>query len=594
MESRIAGVGVVGFRDIRGPVLIGPWAKINLLGGTNNSGKSAILDAIRIAMTDVNLRQAKREGLDVPQVLVDGVAPPFEVAFMLDLSDGPSVGSAFIEAVTKSGRVVPAPQSREVTALLAGPEFTGHDPDGGGRWFWLSPGSPEDVPARQAVGYPDRFDGNAAANRIREGGYSGTLSWGAFALRAVQQSARPGNVIYIPAARRIVATDHRGRNLPATSGEGLPGMLLSMLAPSAEEFHDAKRRLAQINAFLREVLNRETAELLVPHDAQTIHVALEDRVLPLSHLGAGIEQLVLLAAVCTEYENSLILIEEPDLYLHPTLQRQLMHHLQARTSNTYIATTHSAAMLDIDFGNVWSVDWSPAGGTTARLVTTADGRASLAQRLGFRPSDLVQANAVIWVEGPSDRIYLRHLLALENANLVEGVHYSFVLYGGVLGQHLSAADEDKPGSIQEEQLDDFINVTRINRNSVFIMDSDLTSANQPLAQYKARIKREFTEERPGFAWITAGYTIENYLPHDIFVAAYKASHPRKGTPYEGTLNENPFAGGVKQPNKVQIARDACAAISEVPDRGNLRAEVKKLARFLATVNESPALAPVGD
>ena len=227
--------------------------------GLNNSGKSAILDAVRVALSDVNLRSAKRETLDVPQVLVNDSVPPFELAFLVDLSAGASVGSAYVQAVTGTAGPLSAPQTNDVTALLAHPDFVGPTAeDRPERWLWISPEAPEEVPARQSAAYPSRFEGNPAANRIREQGYSGTLSWGAYALKAVQNSERPKRVVYIPAARRIIATDHRGNELPTTSGEGLPGMLLSMLAPKAEEFHSAKRRLAQINQFLREVLNRRT------------------------------------------------------------------------------------------------------------------------------------------------------------------------------------------------------------------------------------------------------------------------------------------------------------------------------------------------
>ena len=37
--------------------------------------------------------------------------------------------------------------------------------------------------------------------------------------------------------------------------------------------------------------------------------------------------------------------------------------------------------------------------------------AEISSELGYRASDLVQSNAVIWVEGPSDRIYVRYLIA---------------------------------------------------------------------------------------------------------------------------------------------------------------------------------------
>ena len=61
--------------------------------------------------------------------------------------------------------------------------------------------------------------------------------------------------------------------------------------------------------------------------------------------------------------------------------------------------------------------------------------------LGYRASDLLQANAIVWVEGPSDRIYLLHWLREVAPDLVEGVDFSIAFYGGALLKRLSGAED---------------------------------------------------------------------------------------------------------------------------------------------------------
>jgi predicted ATPase len=597
VDPRLVGFGIKTFRDIREPAFLGPLSRINILGGANNAGKSALIAAIRVYLPPLdnqklgNRNPLSLSALDTPQT-ADGRPPQrLSVGYGVDLgSDDPA--AALVAAVTN--RVVTrdeAAQLGEVRAIMNLPIFDAPEEAQRGptlRWLWMEADdsgtisiSAETIAAIDASARP-----TAALTSVTQSGYSGMVTWNGVLQKLVANTSAYKDVVYIPPERHIRSSDHRGTSLPSTNGEGLPGMLLSLLAPEAETFYSARDRLKRINEFLSDVLGRPSAQLLVPHNAQTVHVALEDRVLPLSHLGAGIEQVVLLAAIATEYSNSLLLLEEPDLFLHPTLQRQLLRHLHDSTTNTYLIATHSAAMLDTDYANVFRVDWTPDAGTRVNLVSQPGDRASLASSLGFRASDLVQANAVLWVEGPSDRIYIKRWLELLDDALVEGIHYSFVMYGGRLAEHLTGFDLPQ-GTISSDQMDRFLSVTRINRHSIFVMDSDLLAADQPLDHYKTRITKEFATTGSGLVWTTNGTMIENYLDPHVFGKAYKTVHPKKGTPYDGAMLTSPFAGGVKQPNKVGIADIAASSTMTVPDRGDLRKRMSDVRRYLRKVNGLP-------
>ena len=589
----VVGVGVRGYRDIRTRSLLGPLGRMNVLGGVNNSGKSSILAAARVYFPPIgsngmrDLSTTLPTGLDLPQ---QEDAEEFQVGFAVDLGPPDRKADTFVSAIVGREVDLSTHHRKAVESVLASPLLTCNgaaDVDGSVRWIW---GAPDGAPEIFRDTYRDLHEENPQQSReviqqIANYGASGDMSWPGF-LRQVLTRSRggPQRVVHVPPARRVTATEHRKTELPGSDGAGLPGMLLSLIAPRAEEFRTARRRLALINDFLREALGNPRVELLVPHDADTVHVAIDRRVLPLSHLGAGIEQLVLLATICTEYDKTLILMEEPDLYMHPTLQRRFIRQLRDKTSNSYVMTTHSAVLLDTDIANVFKVDWSAGQGTTVALVSTPNDRAALATLLGFRASDLVQANAVIWVEGPSDRIYLKKWLSLVDDELVEGVHYSFVMYGGRLAEHLTASEAEQ-GTVAEERLDRFLQITRINRHAIFVMDSDLTETDQPLASYKVRIQEEFAEDNSGLTWVTAGVMIENYVEPSGFRAAYAKIHSRKNDlPYTGDLSCNPFVGGVKQPDKVGIAEAVVATQASVPDRADLLTKLQECSRYLRQVN----------
>ena len=66
--------------------------------------------------------------------------------------------------------------------------------------------------------------------------------------------------------------------------------------------------------------------------------------------------------------------------------------------------------------------------------------------IGIFPSDVLVADHVIWVEGPSDRVYLRHWISLIFPDLKEYADYTIMTFGGD-GISQFTVDED-----EEERL----------------------------------------------------------------------------------------------------------------------------------------------
>ena len=99
-----------------------------------------------------------------------------------------------------------------------------------------------------------------------------------------------------------------------------------MQNPSQDE-QGEKARFRAINTFLRTVLEDETATIEIPYDRDTILIHQGSRTLPLSSLGTGVHEVLILAAAATALSGYVVCIEEPELHLHPVLQRQLSMRL---------------------------------------------------------------------------------------------------------------------------------------------------------------------------------------------------------------------------------------------------------------------------
>lgn len=236
----------------------------------------------------------------------------------------------------------------------------------------------------------------------------------------------------------------------------------------------------------------------------------------LSDCGSGLKTIIatltLLHTVprlSNNYKN-IFAFEELENNLHPSLERKLLKHIKKYSvrypDSLIFLTTHSNVAIDL-FGkdiNAQIVRICNDGcKSTVEPAMSEKAKQTLLDDLGFKASDLLQSNCVIWVEGPSDRIYIKKWLELFGGNdLEEGLDYQFLYYGGTLLSHYTANVEEK------KNTDSLIEMLKINRHSYVVMGSDKKSSEDQLKDRVKRIQKEFSNAH----WVTAGKEIENYLP----------------------------------------------------------------------------------
>jgi hypothetical protein len=141
---------------------------------------------------------------------------------------------------------------------------------------------------------------------------------------------------------------------------------------------------------------------------------------PLSNSGSGLKTVLLVLLnllVIPHIEGKkladyVFAFEELENNLHPALLRRLLAFIEKVVveNNCYaFLTTHSSTALDMyctsSHAQITHVEYNGKFATTRTLKTHFQGL-SVIDDLGARPSDLFQANGIIWVEGPSDRVYV--------------------------------------------------------------------------------------------------------------------------------------------------------------------------------------------
>ena len=319
-------------------------------------------------------------------------------------------------------------------------------------------------------------------------------------------------LICVPAIREVRKGDEGQKEVLDPSGLNLIGRLRSMQHPLVGKEAE-QERFARIQEWIRELLGVSKLTIEIPADEYDIYLRMYGNRLPLASFGTGVHELVIICTALAIYEERVVCIEEPEIHFHPGLLRRFMRFL-THTSNRYFIATHSNVLLDADVPiNVYHVSHDGNASSVKKADTSEHGR-SVLRDLGLKASDLLQTNGIIWVEGPTDRIYINKWLELFGSEFVEGIDYSIMFYGGACLANLTAVDCGP--------AEDLIELLRINGNAIVVIDRDAAPGEAPLREYKDRILREIGEDK---CWITQGREIENYLPAGLITRFLKSKTP---------------------------------------------------------------------
>lgn len=283
----------------------------------------------------------------------------------------------------------------------------------------------------------------------------------------------------------------------------------------------------------------------------------------LENMGTGISELVILISTLV---NDLIndpnrplqyFIEEPELHLHPGLLRRFLNLLRDFSKIQFFISSHSNVVLDSfckDQDRVFLFSQDENGACIAVPCVKLIEQHQILDSLGMTGSSLLQANCIIWIEGPSDRLYIRHWLSYVNPELCEGSDYAFAFYGGKLLYHLSfEMDNDT------ETLQDFLSMIEVCRFSAVIMDKDI-APNEPLDAIRETKKRIEVESKNDpmhrLALFSNGREIENDIPIEIIRKAIKELTDQP----DETIQNITLSGNMRYPE--EIVRQLCLSDEE--------------------------------
>lgn len=263
-----------------------------------------------------------------------------------------------------------------------------------------------------------------------------------------------------------------------------------------------------------------------------IHIEGEKETRDLYELGDGIQAIIILMYKIFMAENdSFIFIDEPELNLHPGMQRlfldQISTNKDLKSKNLiYFISTHSNHLLDltIEKENVSIYSFSSKSveneDNTFTLRNVNFGDNTVLKNLGVNNSSVFIANCTIWVEGVSDRNYIKAFLKSyikslpkkEQRILKEDIDYAFFEYAGSNIEHYFF---DELTTEESDEIISDIKALALSNRIFLLADSDVAKRSSKKGKRLTELENLSRENFvPYIIW--SFREIENLLTKEIW------------------------------------------------------------------------------
>jgi len=229
-------------------------------------------------------------------------------------------------------------------------------------------------------------------------------------------------------AQRIPQNDYQfgAANRLATDASNLAQMLNILQANRSEfaEYVSQVRRIIPLVKWVSVIpskLRRQNVEIRIWNVEESS--GRDDLTIPLAECGTGIGQVLSILYVVLKSEGSVIIIDEPNSFLHPRAAKALMSLLRTDTNNQYIVSTHSPEVIVAsDPDKLFMLEFVDESTKIHEIARGDLGSAKqVLDEIGSRLSDVFGADRVVWVEGPTEVECFPALLKASRRELETGV-----------------------------------------------------------------------------------------------------------------------------------------------------------------------------
>jgi hypothetical protein len=251
-------------------------------------------------------------------------------------------------------------------------------------------------------------------------------------------------------------------------------------------------------------------------DDTSLHLTVNGKPYKQHELGSGLVQFVLVLANASLRRPKLILIDEPELNLHPRLQLDFLTTLATYATEGVWFSTHSIGLARASASRIYSVRRHADGDSRVRDLEATLRLSEFLGEMSFSAHQELGFRRLLLVEGPTDVTAFQQILR------AMGKDHEVVLLP--LGGRMPKAPD----------LDEILRITTA---VSVVIDSEREQAGAPLA----KDRQEFVQlcQTRSIACKVLDYrAIENYFPDDVIKQTFGGAFRALG-PFEKFNNLNP-------------------------------------------------------
>jgi len=278
---------------------------------------------------------------------------------------------------------------------------------------------------------------------------------------------------------------------------------------------DYKNIIADVKHFFPEV--EELVSERTEHDIATLSYREYGRTFDVLYTGSGLKHFVDIFVKATLSQASVVLIDEPEMGLHPSLQRELLSYFcelaQAKGIQFFLATHSPVFMADPNKARAFRVQ-NRLGERSAFFISQELLHAIWGD-LGLRPGDLLQNDLVLLVEGQSDVIFFEHVIHNLYQKEFKDIAVGIVQYAG-----------DAAAGIINRTIN-ISNIVPGKTHRIWIRDRDARPSAKPSknsTKFFNALKRNNE-----ICYIWKKREIEFYIPEAAFVVAQQGDSEKEKT-----------------------------------------------------------------